>query len=235
MTVPGTLCRSIAALAAFGLPPAAPAGEGSTEDACWIRFADRLEELCLRQREAAEVREVTRLGGYHRWPEFYREVSYYERATGRLLCLIQREREHPERLHAVKVYLYDREGRVVRDYSATYLPWTRTRPALTLISLHRHAPALHAWRTFDASGNRVFEACEGSLGDGPVAIRVDYADPAGMSATAKLSESRAPGMFRRAAGKPGSTSRPEVSRLPTSGQTSQASPRFPAHAVQRPA
>lgn len=161
----------------------APAAERLSRDQRWNRFAEQVYALHQKIVAAHDVREVRRVGGYYRRPEFYEEVRYLDAASGRLLSLIQWERERleglwgsvlslfrgprPQRefrhIHSIAVNLYDEQGRVIRDYSATYLPDYHKVPTQTLIFLHAYPGGLHAWRGFDASGNRLYEGCRGEL------------------------------------------------------------------------
>jgi hypothetical protein len=74
---------------------------------------------------------------------------------------VQWEKDAPDQLHTIEVYIYDEKGRVSRDYMAAYLPHYHNAPTQTLISFHHYSDQLHAFRTFDASGDRILERCEG--------------------------------------------------------------------------
>jgi hypothetical protein len=76
-------------------------------------------------------------------------------------------------LHSIEVYFYDDQGRVIRDYSATYLPEHRNAPIQTLVALHGYSNGLHAFRTFDASGVRIYEVCRGTYDGQAVDIALD--------------------------------------------------------------
>lgn len=146
----------------------------TSQVASWNRFVDKLYELHQRQvARAGKVRQSERVGGYHRLPGFYREVSYFDESDGRLLGLIRWERAQPKRIHSIDVNVYDAAGRVIRDYSATYLPEGRNSPYQTLVNLHHYVAELHAFRQFDASGNRLYEDCKGTSAGKPVAIGLD--------------------------------------------------------------
>ncbi len=144
-----------------------------THEERWNRFVERLYALQQRLLNDVETRKSVRVGGYYRLPKFYREVSYYDKKTGKLLSLIQWERRHPDRIHAIEVYIYDERGRVIRDYSAMYLTHSRNAPMQTLINLHNYNRGLHAFRQFDASGNRIYEDCRGKYAGKPVEISLD--------------------------------------------------------------
>ena len=128
--------------------------------------------LALHKRTIAEhqTRSVEETGGYRGYPDFYREVRYYDRETGQLLSKVQWERANPERLHAIEVYVYDDNGRLVRDFSGWFLPNGRNAPRDTWITLHAYNNGLHALRQFDALDNRIFEKCEGEYAGKEVSI-----------------------------------------------------------------
>jgi hypothetical protein len=158
---------------------ASQAGDGGvvvvpqlTHEQRWNLFVEKLYALHQKRLQGAKTREETRNGGYYRLPNFYREVSYYDGADGRLLSRIQWEREHPDRVHSIEVYVYDDRGRVARDYGALFLPHSRNAPMQTLINLHAYNHKLHAFRQFDASGNRIYEYCQGDFSGKPVELEV---------------------------------------------------------------
>ena len=93
-------------------------------------FADKLHRLHQQQLQGRKIHETEQFGGYARLPEFYREVSYFDADSGRLLSRIQWERNAPERIHTIEVYVYDDRGRLARDYMAWFLP-------LTLLTIFR--------------------------------------------------------------------------------------------------
>lgn len=139
----------------------------------WNRFADALLDFHRQRLARRRVRTEERIGGYADIPDFYREVSYYDSGSGRLLSRIRWERDHPDTVHVIEVYIRDAQGRVIRDYTAAFLPYYRNAPTQTLISLHRYHGDLHAFRTFDASGDRIFERCQGSWRDRDIDLMLD--------------------------------------------------------------
>ncbi len=106
------------------------------------------------------VTNKTRTGGYANYPDYYLEETSFYKNTDRVLSVVQREKANPENLHALEVYLYDAQDRVMRDYSASFLPNAHNAPVQTLISLHIYNGKYHAFRTFDAFGTRLYERCE---------------------------------------------------------------------------
>ncbi len=134
----------------------------------WNAFADSLYRLHRQQLTGRKLREAKQVGGYAGLPGFYREVSYYDADTGRLLSRIQWERAQAERIHSIEVYVYGADGRLARDYLAWYLPDARNAPRQTAVNLHHYAGDLHGWRQFDASDNRIYEKCSRASDDKPL-------------------------------------------------------------------
>jgi len=122
-------------------------------------FVDKLHRLHRQQLQGRKIRETEQFGGYARLPEFYREVSYFDADSGRLLSRVQWERENPDRIHSIEVYVYDDRGRLARDYMAWYLPHYRNAPRQTAVNLHHYEGDLHGWRQFDGVGVRIYEKC----------------------------------------------------------------------------
>lgn len=144
----------------------------------WNGFVEKLRAVHMQRVAENEVVEAESLGGYQLYPEFYREVNYTDKKTGKVLSQVQWERAHPDRIHNIELYFYDAQGRRVRDYSAMYLPWARNSPIQTLISFYGYQPTLTAFRKFDASGRRVYEDCEGTFQGKAVDIELDEFDMA---------------------------------------------------------
>lgn len=145
----------------------------------WNRFADQVVALHRKQLSAHRVRVEERVGtyggeigkDYH-----FREASYYETDSGRLLGRVRTDRDRPEEVQIAEVYLYDDRGRVQRDYIFIYLPWGRGAPVRTFISLHDYPNGLHAYRQFDASGRTLYEFCDGTHAGRPLTIALPEED-----------------------------------------------------------
>jgi hypothetical protein len=130
----------------------------------WNRFAAKVYDLHLRQIAGRETRqtEVTgEYGGTAAHGYTYKETSYHDARTGLLLSRVRVDRDRPKVLHQVEVFIHDPQGRVIRDFASIYLPWAHNAPVRTLINVHQYNNGLHAYRQFDASGNRLFEQCKG--------------------------------------------------------------------------
>jgi hypothetical protein len=146
----------------------------------WNEFAAALYVLHQHQLENRAITTAARTGGYAAGalggPDFYREVKYYDAQTGRLLSRIQWERKRPSRIHVIEVFVHGKDGRVVRDYLAAYLPRFRNAPVQTLINFHGYGQGLHSFRQFDASGRRIYEQCRGKYFGEDVFLSLDDPD-----------------------------------------------------------
>lgn len=153
----------------------------------WNRFVDSLVDLHEKGIAGREIRTSELTGGYG--GEFakgftYREVSYHDAKSGQLLSRIRHEENKPEKIQVIDVYIYDATGRVVRDYTAMYLPRGRHAPVRTFINLHQYSETLHGFRQFDASGNRLYEHCRGQFAGHVVDLDLeDYQIKPGITAT----------------------------------------------------
>ena len=150
---------------------AEPMKEDNQHVRSWNAFADNVYQLHQKLSQVDGVSTKTRIGGYAGMPEFYREERFY--IGERLISKVQWEKAQQNVLHSIEVFIHDDQGRVIRDYTAAYLPTYRNAPTQTLISLHRYHDQLHAFRTFDASGYRIIERCTGSLKDSEVNLLLD--------------------------------------------------------------
>jgi len=137
----------------------------------WNAFAENVYQLHQKLSQVDGVSTKTRIGGYAQMPEFYREEQFY--LGDRLISKVQWEKAQDKVMHSIEVFVHDDQGRVIRDYTAAYLPTYRNAPTQTLISLHRYHDQLHAFRTFDASGYRIIERCTGRLEGREVNLLLD--------------------------------------------------------------
>jgi len=142
----------------------------------WNRFADQLYTYHQYLMSRHDVYTRERLGGYAEQPNFYREVSYYEKITNRLLSRIQWETSNPAKIHVIEVYVYDQHGSLKQDYLAAFLPGFRNAPVQTLINLHYANDELKSFRQFDASGARIYEQCQGTFFGEPLMLSLDEDD-----------------------------------------------------------
>lgn len=145
----------------------------------WNRFAENIYNLHMQRMAGREVRQTEVIGEYGGSAAkgiFYKESSYHDAGTGLLLSRIRVDRDKPEIRHIVEVFIHDGQGRLLRDFAALYLPWSQNAPMRTMINLHRYKPDLHAYRQFDASGNRIYEQCKGTAAGAKVDISLEQQD-----------------------------------------------------------
>jgi len=177
-------------LLAYALPVNAiqnpkPMQEDKQQVNDWTRFFNSLVNTHRWYQQTHAVRQVSSNGGYATNPDFYREVSYYDEDSNRLLSRIQWVKDKPEVVHMIEVFVYDEQGRVSRDYLAAYLPGYRNAPVQTLINFHNYSDALHAYRQFDASGALIYEQCQGRYFNEDIMLSIeehefaDYRDETG--------------------------------------------------------
>jgi hypothetical protein len=145
----------------------------------WNRFSETLLNLHKQQLNGRDIRkteEAGRYGGKAAKNYSYKDIEYYDAKSGRLLSRVRWDGDKPEVYHTVEVYVYDAAGQLVRDFTSMYLPWARNAPIRTFINLHRHTDGLHAFRQFDASGNRLYEQCKGRFSGEAVEISLEFQD-----------------------------------------------------------
>ncbi|MCK5360131.1 MAG: hypothetical protein KAJ95_05860 [Gammaproteobacteria bacterium] len=143
----------------------------------WNAFVDKL--YLLHRNRLADDNYYTNenIGGYGGQIdnlEYYREVHYYDRDSRQLLSTVKWNETYPFGIHMIDVFIYDDSGRVLREYSATYLPSRYTSPAETLIILHNYNDSLHSFREFDASNVQLYEQCEKLNGE--IVFALHYVD-----------------------------------------------------------
>lgn len=131
----------------------------STHVRVWNKFMD--DSLLLHKKIASgkEIKIKKTIGGYARIKDFYTEYRYFK--NGRLISQLQWEKDDPEQIHSIEIFVRDDKGRVIRDYMGAYLPYYHNAPTQTLISFHHYNGDLHAFRSFDASGDMTLERCVG--------------------------------------------------------------------------
>lgn len=142
----------------------------------WNQFAKKAHALHKQQLTGRAIRKtevVERYYGLAAREYSYIETSYYDAKSGLLLSRVRVDRDRPENLHLVEVFIHDQQGRVIRDFSAIYLPWSQHAPMRTMINFHGYNRDVHAYRQFDASGVRVYEQCKGEHSGAPVEISLE--------------------------------------------------------------
>ena len=136
-----------------------PMKEDSVHVRVWNKFAADTLKLHKKITEGKDFQIKTRIGSYANVKDFYIENRYFH--NGKLISQLQWEKDNPQQLHTIEVYLYDKKGRVIRDFTAAYLPFYHNAPTQTLASFHHYNGRLHAFRSFDATGDKVLERCTG--------------------------------------------------------------------------
>lgn len=126
----------------------------------WNRFAERVMALHQKQVAGKQIQESEEYGGYRGMPRFYREITYRDAKTQRVLSRVQWETAHPDRLHGIEVYLYGVDGSLARDYLVWYQPNRRDAPRTTAINLYHYGDGVRGWRQFDATNIRTYERCD---------------------------------------------------------------------------
>ena len=132
----------------------------------WNKFANDTLALHKKLTAGKKLDVKTQIGSYANVKDFYIEHRYFDK--GVLISQVQWEKENPKTLHTIEVYVHDKAGRIIRDFVAAYLPFYHNAPTQTLISIHHYAGNLHAFRSFDASGDTILERCEGKDDEGQV-------------------------------------------------------------------
>ena len=157
----------VLALSVWGLQAQAAERGQQTEDSkhvkTWNQFADKLLAVHEQVISTHKVKETTRLGHYRNDPPFYKEHTYHDVKTGKLLSSIQWEIDNPKNLHVLELFLYDDQNRRTRDYTVAFLPGFRNAPSQTVVTLYGYNGKLTAFRNFDASGEVIYESCDGDL------------------------------------------------------------------------
>jgi hypothetical protein len=142
----------------------------------WNQFARDLLTIAEHMKKG-KVRIVESDGGYGGTTadlNFYHQIRTYDQASGKLLSDVKLENQPPKNLHIVEIYIYDQSGRLIRDYSAAYLPVHRRMPIQTLINFYAYSDNLDSFRQFDASDNLLYEHCRGSYDDEVVYLSLEY-------------------------------------------------------------
>lgn len=147
-----------------------------SESTIWNRFADDLYALHKKQIVGKSLEIKERMGGYFNQDNFYKEQSFYDKKTGRLMSLIQWETQKPKNIHVIQVFIYDKKGRPRHDYAASFRIDDHDDPATTDINLFDYPKGLRVFRQFNASNEITYEDCEGKWQGKPVSIKLDVVD-----------------------------------------------------------
>ena len=115
----------------------------------WNNFVTELYQLHVNKTKNIPIETTETIGGYGGGfanKEFYREISYINKNTKKVISKIQWEVDNPNTIHTIEVFLYDALGKIKTDYYARFLPYARNAPVQTLINVHNHNDDLHAFR-----------------------------------------------------------------------------------------
>jgi hypothetical protein len=156
---------------------------GDSEHArTWKLFAEKVLKLHEKQLQGRSIRVTKEPGGYKKYPNSYIEASYYDDATGLLLSRIKWRTDYPDKVHTMEVFVYDEQQRLLRDYTVAYVAFyydhlrSADVPNQALVNFHNQHDSLKAFRSFDASGDFVYEACSGTFEGKPVDISLEDGD-----------------------------------------------------------
>lgn len=155
--------------------------ENNQQVKSWNKFADNLIAVSnhmLENRSTRSTRKSADYGGEVWRGDGYTETSHFDKNTGHLISRIRRQNKNPRHLHSVEIFIYDDKNNLVRDYTAAYIPGYRNAPIQTMINFHKNNGGLKSFRQFDASGNRIYEQCQGKYFSEAVDISLeDYEIP----------------------------------------------------------
>ena len=143
----------------------------------WNNFVKNIYQLHLNQTKKADIKTTKRSGSYYRLPDFFQEVKYFDTKDNTLLSRIEWESRNPENIHSIEVFVRDKDNRIIREYSASFLPKYRNAPYQTLINLHYYQDSIHSYRQFDASDNLIYEVCTVSNSKEKIYEHDDYEIP----------------------------------------------------------
>lgn len=167
------MCSLVSLAHAAGEDRSQTMKEDKTHVNQWNKFADACLQSHKRRISQNKIVTKNRKGGYYGRPNFYNEITYKHADTGKMLSRVQWEAANPEVVHVIELFDYDDKGRIQRDYTAAYLPGARNAPVQTLASFHIYNDDLHAFRSFDANREAVFERCSGTLSGKSVSISLE--------------------------------------------------------------
>lgn len=139
----------------------------------WNKFVDDLIAFNDRLIKQTPHSETWRIGGYSNEPKFFDEVTYTNKETNKVTSIVQWERANPAAVHSIEIKLHDEQGRIIKDFSASYLTKHRNAPIQTLITIHYYNKDLHGFRVFDASHTRIYDVCRGKYKGKTVNIDLD--------------------------------------------------------------
>ena len=125
----------------------------------WNQFVRNIYQLHIKQTKNKEINTSKRLGGYYRQPDFFKEIKFTDKNSNILISRIEWETRQPDKIHSIEVRVHDNNNKIIREYSASYLPDFRNAPYQTLINIHHYNDNIHSFRQYDASANLLYEVC----------------------------------------------------------------------------
>lgn len=164
------LCLSASATCLAEIKPHVTATQTNNFARALVKLSDHL----IKKQAVISKQSFGGYGGITNDLKFYKEIKNIDKTSKQIISIIQWESKNPENLHDVVVNIYDDQGRLKRDYSASYLPVHRRAPNQTLINLHYYTENLHSFRQFDALDNILYEQCAGTHNNKRVAIAFEY-------------------------------------------------------------
>ncbi|MFW2438679.1 MAG: hypothetical protein ACN4GR_04845 [Arenicellales bacterium] len=135
-----------------------------------------LHKKRLEGREFYTTEEVGGYGGLTNDLNFYNKESFYDSKSKRLLSSIKWEKDNPDNIHMIDLFVHDKQGRLKRKYSATYLPSRRVSPFETSITLHYYSNGYHSFREFDVFNALYYEQCSDIMDKRKTYFALHYED-----------------------------------------------------------
>jgi Flp pilus assembly protein TadD len=149
------------------------AKENNTQVEQLNRFSDELLATLAHWQDTRQLTTSERIGSYKDLPDYFREIEYTDKRSGKMLARIRWQRDQPELAQMIEIFLHDDQGRMQADYFVSYLIGHRNAPMFALINLYHGDDDLKAFRQFDIFGEKLFERCEGTYFDKVVDISID--------------------------------------------------------------
>jgi len=143
----------------------------------WNQFVDNIYQLHMSQLNSRNIKTTARSGSYHDLPYFFQQIKFYDQEKNLLISKLEWETKNPDKLHSIEVYIHDKKDRLLREYSASYLPKFRNAPYQTLINLHHYNKNIHSFRQYDASDNLIYEVCRSTTTNKKLFEHDDYEIP----------------------------------------------------------
>lgn len=169
---------AVCAVAAMAAPVAPVLAQSTLRDNAkhvrtWNAFANQLLRIHRHWVALKPMTKTERTGGYANRADAFVETSHRGAESGLLRSRIRWLKDDLKTPQLIELFFYDAKGRVSHDFAAAYLVEFRNAPIQTLINIHYYDDGLHAFRQFDASGNRTYESCRGTHFGAAVDVGLD--------------------------------------------------------------